>query len=566
MSAEKITQTPPEAVKKTVAIIQITRIGDILQTCHAARLLKINHPEFETLLVARKQFIEPVKFIVDQTFDKVVALDFKSAINLTDGVAGSVKNIAAQIAEVNKHPISASINLSFSKTSCYLHSLIQSEHKLGPYFSLDHNKTIQDKWSQYLYSTVMRGDLNPFNLVDLFSSIVGVNKKNTHLSNSEFSKEKKNNILLHPFASLGKKRWQENKWTEVIFKLLKDNKDLNIYIAGSKHDKDGFDKIVSNPILADLKSRIKPLLGLPVSDLYQKVDESFLFIGHDSMVSHLLSFKNVKSLTIALGTVRPQETAPYALNNYVLSPKTKCFPCFPDTKCDFYQCHADIPYQAVINMANQLLNANTIDKNRLQKDVSAFHLNSINIDKTTVNKVGQLTFTNILEDEKSAKQIFKDFYQIIWSYCFSEIDLNLEIPKFSRETTAMLKTSVKSVETLYELSEFGKKYTRYILEEISNNSPNLVLIKEHSTKIDEIDRLLDVLSEANPLLSPAIDFAKVAKNNLHGDNIVKMTESAFYVYQEISSVASIIYDFMNSLGVIETESANAQNKQPRTNV
>lgn len=563
MSAEKVLQVPPQEEKKTIALIQITRIGDILQTCHTARLLKINHPNFKIILVARKQFVEPIRFIAEQVFDQIHAIDFKGSINLTDGVEGSTKNLLNQVKEINAQNISASINLSFSKTSCYFHALIKSSHKLGPYFDLSHNKIIQDKWSQYLYSSVMRGDLNPFNLVDLFGSIVGVNKANTHLSNKEYSQEKKTNILLHPFASLDKKRWQENKWTEVIFKLLKERKDLKIYIAGSRHDQAGFDKIISNPILADLKNRVIPLLGQPLTELYKKVDSSFLFIGHDSMVSHLLSFKNVKSLTVSLGTVRPQETAAYALNNYILSPKTKCFPCFPDTKCDFYQCHADIPYQAVISMTNQLLDANSINTEQLKKDVSAFHLNSITINKTSVNKVGQLTLKNVLEDELSAREIYRSFYQIIWSYCFSEIDLNLNTPKFSRETKATLEASVKSVETLFEIAEFGKKYSRYILEEISNNAPNLNLIKEHSNKIDEVDKLLDVLSESNALLSPIVDYAKVAKNNLHGDNIVKMTESAFYVYQEISSVASIIYDFMNSLGVIPNKT---QNKEPRTNV
>lgn len=563
MSAEKVLQVPPQEEKKTIALIQITRIGDILQTCHTARLLKINHPNFKIILVARKQFVEPIRFIAEQVFDQIHAIDFKGSVNLTDGVEGSTKNLLNQVKEINAQNISASINLSFSKTSCYFHALIKSSHKLGPYFDLSHNKIIQDKWSQYLYSSVMRGDLNPFNLVDLFGSIVGVNKANTHLSNKEYSQEKKTNILLHPFASLDKKRWQENKWTEVIFKLLKERKDLKIYIAGSRHDQAGFDKIISNPILADLKNRVIPLLGQPLTELYKKVDSSFLFIGHDSMVSHLLSFKNVKSLTVSLGTVRPQETAAYALNNYILSPKTKCFPCFPDTKCDFYQCHADIPYQAVISMTNQLLDANSINTEQLKKDVSAFHLNSITINKTSVNKVGQLTLKNVLEDELSAREIYRSFYQIIWSYCFSEIDLNLNTPKFSRETKATLEASVKSVETLFEIAEFGKKYSRYILEEISNNAPNLNLIKEHSNKIDEVDKLLDVLSESNALLSPIVDYAKVAKNNLHGDNIVKMTESAFYVYQEISSVASIIYDFMNSLGVIPNKT---QNKEPRTNV
>ena len=167
-------QHSPETAKKEIAIVQITRIGDILQTCHAVRLLKVNHPEYNVTLIARKQFAAPVLFLINQIFDDVHLLDFKRSINLGDGFNGSLENIREYIKDINKKKYSASINLSFSKTSSYLHTLINSDHKIGPYYNDVNSKVIHDKWSQYLYSTVMRGDLNPFNLVDLFSNIIGV--------------------------------------------------------------------------------------------------------------------------------------------------------------------------------------------------------------------------------------------------------------------------------------------------------------------------------------------------------------------------------------------------------
>jgi len=71
---------------KWISILQLTRIGDILQTAQAVRLLKINHPEIKVQLVARKQFAEPIQFIIDQVFDECISLDLKTAINLKDGV------------------------------------------------------------------------------------------------------------------------------------------------------------------------------------------------------------------------------------------------------------------------------------------------------------------------------------------------------------------------------------------------------------------------------------------------------------------------------------------------
>lgn len=552
MNAKVIDDHSPETANKEIAILQITRIGDILQTCHAVRLLKINHPEYNVTLIARKQFAEPVKFLIDQIFDDVKIIDFKRSINLADGFSGSLKNIKNILKDINTKKFSASINLSFSKSSSYLHSMINSDHKIGPYYNEANHKVIHDKWSQYLFSSVMRGDLNPFNLVDLFSNIIGVKKDNTHLTNSNFSKEKKENILLHPFASLEKKYWKSNKWSEVILRVLEANKDITIHIAGSSSDKDGYEKIVNVPILEKYRSRIKPLLGKSLSELYAQVDDTYLFVGHDSMIGNLLSFKNIKTITISLGTVRPMETAPYSINNYILSSKTKCYPCFPDTPCEFYKCHGDIPYQVLQEVISQLLISNKVEKEQFLKRVSPFHMNSVNISKTTVNKVGHLTLSDVLDEYQTERDVFRDFYRTIWSYAFSEVDVISPLPNISEATASSLGKQAQTVVHLFELAEFGKKYSRYILEEISKKAPEINKIKDYSKKIDEVDRLLDVLVEANELIAPIVDYGVVAKSNLSGNNLVSLTESSFYVYQEMSNAASIIHEFLTKLNLTNT--------------
>ena len=43
-------------------------------------------------------------------------------------------------------------------------------------------------------------------------------------------------IVLHPFASSKKKRWGINKWSELIFKLAKDNPRYDFHIVGGPED------------------------------------------------------------------------------------------------------------------------------------------------------------------------------------------------------------------------------------------------------------------------------------------------------------------------------------------
>ena len=78
------------------------------------------------------------------------------------------------------------------------------------------------------------------------------------------------------------------------------------------------------------------------------------------MVGHLAALFNTPSLTISLGSVRPQETTPYHQNAYNIAPKTKCFPCFPSDACAGFQCHHDIPHQAISGSIKMLIAKNEL--------------------------------------------------------------------------------------------------------------------------------------------------------------------------------------------------------------
>ncbi|POB13113.1 glycosyltransferase family 9 protein [Halobacteriovorax sp. DA5] len=544
--------------KKTIAIIQTTRIGDLLQTSHAVKLLKENHPEYRVVLVARKKFATPIMFLLEKVFDKVVTIEHKTAMFGADNVREALSKLKKQLKEINEQNIDVSINLAFSKSATYLHSLIESSNKVGPYFNDLHERVITDRWSQYLYSTVMRGDLNPFNLVDLFSSIIGTTKKLTHLSNKDYSSEKKTNLLIHPFASNEKKMWKANRWVEVIYQTLKKNENVKVYICGSNQDQKSADEILNSELIRPFKDRVNLWIGLDLKELYSKVDSSFLFVGHDSMIGNLLSFKNIKTLTISLGTVRPHETTPYALDNYNLAPKTECAPCFPKDECTEFKCHNDVPYNITHQCIGQLLNNNKINIEELNSSCSSLSLSRVKLYHSDMLDNGDLYIRESLHKDQDAKEVMRNFYHIAWTSIFTEINTSMDIPSFNIQTKAQLSSQSKGIETLYELSEFGKKYSRYIIEEISKNTPSLEEIRKFSAKLDEIDRLSDLVSTSYPLLAPVIDFAKVAKNNLQGNNLVKLSEAAFYTYNEISLMCSVLYEFFEKCSLINKSKPEAR--------
>ncbi|RPJ77882.1 MAG: hypothetical protein EHM20_05245 [Alphaproteobacteria bacterium] len=122
----------------------------------------------------------------------------------------------------------------------------------------------------------------------------------------------------------------------------------------------------------------------------------------------------------------------------------------------------------------------------------------------------------------------------------------MPFPKLTPSTHRDLLDAMTGLQHLYELAEFGKKYSHYILEEISSQTPSISKIKEYSKKIDEIDQLQAMVQKTSPYLAPIIDYFAVRKGNLFGDSVVKLTESSYYAFEECSSLCSIVFELVEN--------------------
>ena len=526
---------------KTICILQLTRIGDILQTYQACLSAKTEYPHARLILVARKRFAKGLEFILKDIFFKTILLDEAEILGDHDSLRDSRDRLKKLVTTINAFTPDVVVNLSFCKPSSYLSSMISAKFRLGMHYNLQGDVSISDTWSQYLYSTVMTGPLNPFSLVDIYRHLVG-----TSAPTLTDNLPKSNNILtIHPFASHEKKYWKVEKWGEIVFKLLKDRPNLRINIVGASNEADEAKKLASLPILKPYQSRLFNLVGeTTLEQLAEVLKQSSLFIGHDSMVGHLSSIIGCKTLTIALGTVRPIETIPWGDGNFVLSPRTSCYPCFPKDSCSGLKCHSDIPYQVVLECSKQLLDQQSIDLSKLESSVSCFHLEGTLIQRSSISSAGYLQLVTLGDFKPTLRELMHQFYRIVWLYTFDHKEEPNTLPVLNSQNYDLLLKTLKGLEHAYELTEFGKKYSRYILTELAKEGPSLQEIKTHSKKIDEIDKLLRVIKDNYPSLAPMINYHQVARQNLHGDNIVQMTENSYLNFEEQGTTCGVLFELI----------------------
>lgn len=536
---------PLSPKNKCIALVQLNRLGDLIQTAQLARNLKDERPDVKIILICREDFGKNLRFLFQDIFHQVYYISSGTFFApKAKNLESALSNFGHYLDEINANDIDAAINLSFSKSSAHLTSLLSAKYYFGSQTDAYAQEQIKDPWSQYIFSTVMSGAYNQLSLNDIFRFVLGLKAESVPAPTSSTTSTK---IIIAPFASHRKKKWRVEKWTEVIYKTLKNFPDNEVHIIGSTNDLEASKLITESPFVQNVSKNLVNQVGkLSLEELSKLMKDSKLLVGHDSMASHLAAFVGLQSMTVALGTVRPLETAPYQKNSYVLKPNTKCFPCFPSDDCASFQCHSDISYQVVCSAIELLLNNGTIERNDLSQKLNSFHLGSFGIYKTDFAD-GLLYFESLNKEESlSAKELMGHFYRMAWLYLLEEKEERMGTPELSGQAKADLKANQDGIKHLYDLYQFGQDYSRYILEEIAKDTPDLSKIKEYGAKIDEIDQLSILIGKQFQDLVPIVHFLTLRKANLEGEHIVHLTQSSFFTYNQGVLLCKILFELVQS--------------------
>lgn len=528
-------------MKGRLLVIQLTRTGDLVQTMQAVRQFRAENPGIECSLVARKSLGSGIHFLLESVFENIFYFDTKEL--LVEGTfEDGKKELKKFLSTINQVTYDVSVNFSFNKSSSYLHSLINSNQKLGLYRNDKTEVSVSDPWSQFVYSNVLRSTINPFNLVDIYRYTLGC--KQVMVLNEDSEKPRENNIVIHPFASSKKKSWGATKWVEVIYKLSHDYSDYKIHIVGGPNDVSESHKILHSPALKDLEGRLVSHVGsFKIRDTYSLLQESKLFIGHDSLVSHLAAETLTPTIVISLGTVRPHETTAYSDKVINIVPRNKCFPCKVDEKCDLLPCHNSLQHQVVTKVAGHFLKNSGLELSETIKDLSPFHTNQIKIYQSAYSDEG-LQLREITKNYLDLSDTFKNFYEIIFQYYLRGVEINNPLPDISEETAKSLAQYIDGTNYLFELYNFGVKYSNQIIKASDKKDSNGAELQAAVQKLGEVDQLCQVTRQTYPLLSNLVDFFYVNKANAPGNNLNEIAKSSLLCYYDASNLVAVLNDFV----------------------
>jgi len=482
-----------------VLIIQLTRMGDIIQTIPLLVRLREDIPNVHMTFVCVDRFAEIIKDI--PVVNRYIKISPQDAVKLKT-------QDMEQIVKILSHPFLKEsydlvINLTHDLSSAIITHKIKADEKTGAIAeSSSSYLSIKDIWGRYLFASVSNREENSFNLVDIH---IGMGKVRHSPVRSYLKTDKKTEerieklfswlsissdrplVALHIGANKLHRTWNPKYFAKLAELLIKHH-NAQILLTGS--DKE---KVLLGDFLSDVPrtfmdgNHIVSFMGLTkLQDLIAILRRCKLLVSNDTGPIHIAAAVGTPTIGIYLSTAYPGETAPYGEGHYVLHPAMECYPCLDesDFQCGI-ACRDKILPSIVFDLSTKLL----------KKDNSpvTYH-EGIAILKSRFLQNGTLIYTPLTPTEAGIESQWfrKKMLRILWDGVLGlKSDFSIlsslskdEISRWAVKTKAVLE------EMLYSIMSTGRISDTTRLSMVSSLLIDFFNLSIHSGCISDIPNAL----------------------------------------------------------------------------
>jgi ADP-heptose:LPS heptosyltransferase len=350
---------------KSILLLQLNRLGDLVQTLPLLRRMRRENPEARITLVA----LEGFSGILAECgyFDKLIAIPLKESEALT---APERQEAFPNLPPFDAHPEFRQthdlvVNLTNDLGSAILCEKIPAARKLGRINTYEGELRLLGPWSKYMFSMVSHRLDNLFNLVDIQMGIAGLlpgpepaslevpearRKEAEALLRAEGRRPGRKLIALQAGASELHRAWSLENFA-ALAQTLMSNGYADIALMGDPKERERVD-------------RLAELIGMPVMNLAGKtslqslpavLQACDLLISNDTGTIHVAAAAGTATLGLYFSTAYFSETAPYGGNHAVLQVEIPCAPCYTSSRCPVQLCRAHLDPLAVEETARWML-------------------------------------------------------------------------------------------------------------------------------------------------------------------------------------------------------------------
>jgi ADP-heptose:LPS heptosyltransferase len=352
---------------KEIAIISLGRFGDLIQATPLLRVLKLRYPEAKVTLVVAERFSGVLPLMGG--FDRVIGFDKDEAADRIVFACDPLDPyffVESFIAELERVRYDLVINLTFSRMSAFISSLMNSDTFAGLVSGERGERLIRSPWGTYLFTTQEGNNrlLNRINLVDIFTRLGGVRPDGRAV---ELKESEKGNVFADAFlaenglagekvvgmqlgASDPIRCWPPESFAR-LSDLLQEKLGVRIILFGSANEAGLADRAMA----LMKRPAVSAVGGTSLEELNSLLRRCALLVTNDTGTMHFAAAGGVPSLMLCIGPAFFCGTGPYSAGNLALQADINCAPCRYNFNCPTPLCRDMLTTEAVYEACRAML-------------------------------------------------------------------------------------------------------------------------------------------------------------------------------------------------------------------
>jgi ADP-heptose:LPS heptosyltransferase len=342
-----------------ILIVNITRLGDQLQTSPTIAGLKERHPDAEVTVVGDARHMEVCRGIPG--VDRVYELDLnRIGRDLLAGgtrLVDAYRYVEAVVGDLRAPAFDLAFNFSSSRMSSVFMRLLRIRDCRGWMMDSEGNRLILHPWSRLFVASVLNRRYTPYNLVDFYCRVAEVRpgeqrlryevspagEARAHALLAEAGVPAGQRIVaLQPGASNAIRQWPPESFA-ALARRLQDDLGAWILLLGGSDDAPLCERIGAQAgarvVSAAGRTDLPALAGL--------LARSAVLVTGDTGPMHLATAVGTPVVAMYFGPAYVWETGPYGADHVAFQTRIACSPCHHAVRCLAPVCRDDMTPEMV---------------------------------------------------------------------------------------------------------------------------------------------------------------------------------------------------------------------------
>ena len=518
------------ADKSNVLLVNITRLGDMLQATPTIAGIKMENPNCKITVLVEKQFEEVCHYLPN--IDEVISLDLgmtvRSLAREQDGIIDAYEYISEVVENLRSRKFDYCLNMSSSAYTALLLKMVGIDRNGGWTSDEEGYRVISSDWAKLFAASVFHQNrqYNSLNLVDIFRCSADV-EKHPHrlqinllpdalkhadelLASATFTKNGPL-IAVQAGASQQKRQWLPRNFVRFINVLINEY-NARIVLVGTSKEMNIIQPILDgcnspNVFCAAGKTSIPQLAAL--------ISKCSVLATGDTGTMHVSVAAGTPVVSMFLGSAFGFETGPYGEGNIVIQPTISCGPCNPNKPCARPDCHDTFSPEKLAKITALRVES---DFTELPADIVS-ELDAV-VYRTYFDEFGFCDLKPLNSTKASELEPFRRAYRQLW---LDELgDMMLPAKPNPQKKTLAIAAPLEGIEKIVTTANDGAQTIDALVKAIRDVSQRGSVLNELNDRLTEIDRVVEDIGFNHPHLGPLSRMFIFAKENLSGTDAIEL--------------------------------------------